>query len=814
MQHIARNMKHGWSRVIAVVFVMFCFVIPAQAAAPSGADTFQLLASPFTGADNTGDGGTGAAADLNYFYVGQTFTATMEIVSGGTDAANIWIDHDTVNVTPSSLTDGSYFSSYAGQNTSGGQVRLTGFRTSGTSSGTGTFGTVDWTMVAPTSAAYGTGTPETLDIDVGVIGDSTESNVSLSGLDILDDEEDFQFHVWADTEKPYALNPSPADAATAVAVTVNYLFDLRDSKNGEGDNSGVGTGVSTATPPGAITADDGGGPSSLTAFDSYSCSGTWGTNLCNVTVNPAPPSGISGDTRNWEYATGYDIDISGFEDLASASQDQLGDANGPNAMDPKTFSFTTEADTVPPQVVSETPARTSAGNSVSTNVTAVVHDKKTYPGTVSGTGVDSTTCKFNVSSPSFALTTFQEGDAEVTVTPADYGFEYEIDPASDFAQDETVTVSAFDCEDMATNVIVTDTWTFTTADSDPPFVSGAVPGDDDEIAADATFVLHVEDNGSGVDLGSVVIFVDGTFYTDGGGAGSVTTTGTDISFGSSLDFNGGNYVGDTTDVTGSPADYTFTIDPAADFSAGEAVPVLVYAADLDGNLMPQEVYAAVVETPGGGGGGSGGGGPIILPGRTIDDLRATQIDEDSVLVAWRSSQDATGRVAYGDQSPLYLGSEPNYGYAASTESDGTFRTYHSVVIDGLVSGILYRFLPVNRDRTGASFTGPEVRLATRPSVVFESCPDAASVPACPPAPTLSCPAVPTLPPTTYPLPPSSVIYVPVPAPVTRPVAAPTAPSGITVLAPPARIGTIERILGGYALRGTARAGSIVTIIIR
>lgn len=792
---------------MAIALAVFCFVIPAQAAAPSGADTFQLLASPFTGGDNTGDGGTGSLSDLNYYYVGQTFTSTIEIVSGGTDAANVWIDHDTTEVTPSNLLDGSYFTSYAGQNTAGGQVRLTGFRTSGTSSGTGTFGTLDWTMVAPTAAAYGTGTPETLDIDVGVIGDSTESNISLGGVDILDDEEDFQFHVWADTEKPYALNPSPANAATGVAVTVNYLFDLRDSKNGEGDNSGVGTGVSTATPPGVITQDDGGGPASLTAFDAYSCSGTWGTNLCNVTVNPNSPSGIPGDTRNWEYATSYTIDISGFEDLASASQDQLGDTNGPNAMDAKSYTFTTEADAVPPQVVSEIPARTSAGNAVGTDITVVVHDKKAYPGTVSGTGVDSTTCKFNVSSPSFALTTFQEGDAEVTVSAVDYGFQFVIDPTSDFAQDETVTVSAYDCEDLATNVMVTDTWTFTTADSDPPFVDGQVPGDDDEIAADATLVLHVKDNGSGVDLGSVVIFVDGEFYTDGGGAGSVTTTGTDISFGSSLDFNGGNYVGDTTDVTGSPADYTFTIDPAADFSSGEAVPVIAYASDLDGNLMPQEVYAAVVETPGGGGGGRGGSNTPILPGRDIDDVRVSAIDEDSVLVAWRSSQEATGRVVYGDSSPLEVSGEPNYGYAASTETDGVFREYHSVVIDGLLTGIVYRFVPVNRDRGGASFTGPELRLATRPPVVFEACPDVASAPECPPSPVLSCPAAASAT-------ASAVKYVPVPSPVTRPAASGAAASGIVVRTQGASLERIERTAGGYAFDGLARPGSVVTIIIR
>ncbi len=40
-----------------------------QAAEPTGADWFEFRADPFTGGDDTGDGGSGSASDFNYFYV-------------------------------------------------------------------------------------------------------------------------------------------------------------------------------------------------------------------------------------------------------------------------------------------------------------------------------------------------------------------------------------------------------------------------------------------------------------------------------------------------------------------------------------------------------------------------------------------------------------------------------------------------------------------------------------------------------------------------------------------------------------------------
>jgi len=79
--------------------------------------------------------------------------------------------------------------------------------------------------------------------------------------------------------------------------------------------------------------------------------------------------------------------------------------------------------------------------------------------------------------------------------------------------------------------------------------------------------------------------VNGVYYSSGGGAISITTTGTKITATSSLDF--------TSSVTGTSADYTFTIGPG-NFAAGEAVPVIIYSRDASNNLMEQVVYALPV----------------------------------------------------------------------------------------------------------------------------------------------------------------------------------------------------------------------------
>lgn len=761
-------------RLTTVIFYSLCvsllgYVGYVLAGSPSGADTFELTTNLTTGADNTGDGGTGDGDDINYYYVGQSFTTTVSIKSGGTTAANIWIDYNSTTSTAANITNGNFFNTWSGQvidddarGAGLGRVYITGSNIPVVqSSGTGSFGTVTWTANKPSAAAYATSSPETLDINVGVIGNTTESNISLSGNDLLDDEEDFQYHIWADTVKPFAENPSPATAATDVSVTTNYTFDLRDTLHGEGNNSGVGTGVSTSEPPGAITFDDGGGAIDYTGVDSFSCSGVWSTNLCDVTVNPSSPSGIGGDSRNWAYDTTYTVTISGFQDKASSDQDQLGDANGPNTMDAKVWTFTTEADDVAPQVEDETPTRGAGGQDVDTNIVVEVEDRKTYSSGPSGTGLDASTCRINVSSDTVGLTTYAQGDATVTTVAIDYGYRYTINPASDFGENETVSVSVYDCEDQVGNTMTTDNYTFSTADTAPPYVDTISPAADSEIAADGTLSFHILDSGTGVDLDEVVIYLNGNYYTNGGGAGTVTSNGTSITFTSSLDFNGSNYAGDTTSLAGTSADYTFTLDPELDFTEGEAIPVIIYAKDTTGNIMGRYVYALAAEDPecaacaagstycgentewdgsecvgtGGGGGACPSGSTYcgvntVFSGglcvssltcgdegdywvtREISNVSVQQVDETSVMVTWNTNGPGSSRVVYDTKSYDGLTPARNYEYRFSTKEVSKGKTSHAVLITGLTPGTMYYFRPTSRIWNSGVF-GEEVPMSPK-----------------------------------------------------------------------------------------------------
>jgi len=717
------------------------------AAAPSGDDTFQLLASPSTGSDNTGDGGTGLAADLNYFYVGQSFSTFIEIVSGGTTSSNIWVDYLSDMITANNLSNGTFFNTWSGQNieptatgANGGRVSSTGSQIpSSTRSGTGSFGSIDWIMLQPTGANYSSASPITLDINIGAVGETTESNIAMNGVDVLDDAEDFRFHIWADTIPPFAENPSPASAAVGVSTSSNYRFDLRDTLNGEGDNTGVGTGVNTSTPPGAITFNDGTGAIDYTSYDSYSCSGTWGTNFCSVTINPTSPLGISSDARNWKYGTTYTVDIHNFKDLASSNQDQLGDVNGPNTMSPKSYTFTTESDVIAPKVISESPTRGSSNISVNTNIDLRIEDRKTYPTGISGTGINPSSCNITISSPSSPATIYTQGDANLTVQAVDYGYTFSIDPPSDFAQNEIVSVKVDDCIDLAGNTMATDQYSFVTTDSSAPYVDEISPDNDTNINTDGAVSFHIKDSGVGIDLASTVIYVNGEYYTNGGGAGSVTVSGTRITFADSLDFNGGNYAGDLTSLTGSSVDYTFVIDPEVDFQAGESIPVAIYTRDSSGNNMERVLYGlstsgSICATGDSFCGSntswngaqcigtvstssitqscpsySGGGGMILLE---ISDSRiaTTQINETSVLITWFSTIRGSSRVLYDTMPTKPTSLAPNYGLAISTEESQDNSVYHSVIVNNLNPGRLYYFRPVTK-ANGNEVVGPEIKMS-------------------------------------------------------------------------------------------------------
>ena len=86
-------------------------------------------------------------------------------------------------------------------------------------------------------------------------------------------------------------------------------------------------------------------------------------------------------------------------------------------------------------------------------------------------------------------------------------------------------------------------------DTMPPYVTGLNPASGaTEVVENTNIVIHVKDDGSGVDINTIVMKVNG---------GIVTPT-----------------------ITGTPADYILTYNPGSEFSNGEVITVSVEASDL------------------------------------------------------------------------------------------------------------------------------------------------------------------------------------------------------------------------------------------
>jgi hypothetical protein len=153
----------------------------------------------------------------------------------------------------------------------------------------------------------------------------------------------------------------------------------------------------------------------------------------------------------------------------------------------------------------------------------------------------------------------------ITGAPADYTLTY--DPPVDFAFSQVVDVTV-SAADLAGNFMPANVYSFTTLSppAAPPFTSGHAPTPRATgVAVNANIVMHVLDLESGVDLTSIALTV----------AGAVVSPV----------------------ITGAPADFTLTYDPPVDFAYSQVVEVTVVATDLDGNLMPTNIYSFTTPPP-------------------------------------------------------------------------------------------------------------------------------------------------------------------------------------------------------------------------
>jgi hypothetical protein len=129
----------------------------------------------------------------------------------------------------------------------------------------------------------------------------------------------------------------------------------------------------------------------------------------------------------------------------------------------------------------------------------------------------------------------------------------------------------------------TPTPTTTSSDTTPPYTSGWKPAKGaTDVSANTKIVVHVRDDGEGVDFSTIKMTVQG---------GQVSPT-----------------------ITGTPADYTVTYDPSANFQPGQVIAVTVAAKDLANppNAMATDIYNFTIGE--GKSGSSGSVWPAVLGG--------------------------------------------------------------------------------------------------------------------------------------------------------------------------------------------------------
>lgn len=100
-------------------------------------------------------------------------------------------------------------------------------------------------------------------------------------------------------------------------------------------------------------------------------------------------------------------------------------------------------------------------------------------------------------------------------------------------------------------------------DVTPPYTSGHSPAvGATDVAPDTNIVVHVQDDGDGVDMTTIVMTVEGMRVIPA--------------------------------ITGTAADYTLTFDPPAGFAYLQAVDITVEATDLAGNVMSRDSYSFTI----------------------------------------------------------------------------------------------------------------------------------------------------------------------------------------------------------------------------
>lgn len=466
-------------------------IVPLSKAQASG--SFSLGVEPNT------DAGSGPV-----YYVGQTFDLQVNLDTGGadSDAANVIITYDNTLLEPVGIFQkGNIYQSYpaTGNTVDGGVAKLTGFSADGSvHNGSGLFGTLEMRVIGQSSAANQYVSPTTIGFQYSA-GSTTDSNIAEheTGADLLESVQSLDVYLWPDNVPPFVDSFTPSDGSASVAVDQDYGFHFRDNETGVVQSS-----LSIqATPNPSQTPDPLKGETTLQS--NFQCEGLFGTNDCAGSLGGVINQ--SGDKRKWEYDTEYILVFSEGIDKASPS---------PNVMNRTEVSFRTSVDELAPVVRNQRP---SVGGSSSGPDTDIRFDVVDLSNGVSGTGIDLdnllVTITVNGDSTSF-------GPDQVSLEPLSfgdfvYGYRVTVDPDESFPENASVTVRIEGGQDRATppNVMEPVVYSFSTSDNQGPELTFVDPTDG-ELFGDVDRVIRfgLADEGAGVDVDSVVVFLNGERY--------------------------------------------------------------------------------------------------------------------------------------------------------------------------------------------------------------------------------------------------------------------------------------------------------------
>lgn len=297
---------------------------------------------------------------------------------------------------------------------------------------------------------------------------------------------------------------------------------------------------------------------------------------------PTPVAGQFNITiRNVQNATGDEIDPLYDDANFSASGttypsgDEMHSFYGLYAGFQSDNATGVDPDTTAPVLQNQNPGPGSSGIAIDSNVVLEIVDVDN--------GVDPGSVVIQINS----VTAWQNQAAQngfgVTVTPVPDGWRYEVDPPSDFDEGVSQSVRVY-ARDVAPLPNVLDTtYTFTTGfiDTVGPHLANRSPSPGGVMPVDQNILFDIIDDKTGVDQGTVKVWIDGAIVFELGAAKP-------------------GYTVNVQPVTGLPwpqSGYRYSIDPDDNFDPSITVEVRVQAQDFGGPPNVMDVTYTFDTTP-------------------------------------------------------------------------------------------------------------------------------------------------------------------------------------------------------------------------